>query len=107
MPITASRTTRESATPEASPGLTGSYTLVILADMKTAVSLPEDLFRKADKVAGELGIPRSRLFATALEQFLANHRQQAVTERLDAVYGDLPPGSRRTPWTRGWRVSGT
>ena len=58
--------------------------------MKTAVSLPEDLFRNADRVAGELGIPRSRLFAIALEQFLVNHRQQAVTERLNAVYGDLP-----------------
>ena len=63
--------------------------------MKTAVSLPEDLFRKADKVAGELGIPRSRLFAIALEQFLVNHRQQAVTERLNAVYGNLP--ARQSP----------
>ena len=64
--------------------------MVILVSMKTAVSLPEHLFRKADQVAGELGIPRSRLFAIALEQFLVNHRQQAVTERLDAVYSDLP-----------------
>ena len=64
--------------------------MVILIAMKTAVSLPEHLFRKADEVAGELGIPRSRLFAIALEQFLVNHRQQAVTERLNAVYGDLP-----------------
>ena len=70
--------------------LTRSHTLVILIAMKTAVSLPEHLFRKADEVAGELGIPRSRLFAIALEQFLVNHRQQAVTERLNAVYSDLP-----------------
>ena len=33
------------------PLLTGSFTLVILTAMKTAVSLPEDLFRKADEVA--------------------------------------------------------
>ena len=57
--------------------------------MKTAVSLPEHLFRKADEAAGELRIPRSRLFAMALEQFLRNYRQQNVTERLNAVYGDL------------------
>ena len=59
--------------------------------MKTAVSLPDHLFRRADEVAGELQIPRSRLFAMALEQFLGTYRQQDVTERLNAVYRDLPP----------------
>lgn len=59
--------------------------------MKTAVSLPDHLFRRADEVAGELRIPRSRLFALALEEFLRNYRQQNVTERLNAVYRDLPP----------------
>ena len=34
-------------------------------------------------------IPRSRLFAMALEEFLRNYRQQNVTERLNAVYRDL------------------
>ena len=58
--------------------------------MKTAVSLPDHLFRKAEEVAGELQIPRSRLFAMALEQFLGNYLQQDVTERLNAVYRDLP-----------------
>ncbi|MCY4484653.1 MAG: ChpI protein [Spirochaetaceae bacterium] len=58
--------------------------------MKTAVSLPDHLFRRADEVAGELQIPRSRLFAMALQQFLNNYRQQDVTERLNAVYRDLP-----------------
>jgi hypothetical protein len=60
--------------------------------MKTAVSLPDHLFRRADEVAGELQIPRSRLFAMALEQFLGNYRQQDVTDRLNAVYRDVPPG---------------
>ena len=59
--------------------------------MKTAVSLPDHLFRRADEVAAELRIPRSRLFALALEEFLRNYRQQNVTERLNAVYRDLPP----------------
>ena len=58
--------------------------------MKTAVSLPDHLFRRAEEVAGELQIPRSRLFAMALEQFLGNYRQRDVTERLNAVYRDLP-----------------
>ena len=75
--------------------------MVILVAMKTAVSLPEDLFRKADEVAGELRIPRSRLFAIALEQFLVNHRQQAVTERLNAVYADRPARQTRDAMDAG------
>ena len=65
--------------------------------MKTAISLPDSLFRQADEMASELSIPRSRLVALALEEFIRKHRQQEVTARLDAVYGDLP--ERRIPST--------
>ncbi len=65
--------------------------------MKTAISLPDNLFRQADEMASELAIPRSRLVAMALEEFIRKHRQQDVTERLDAVYADLP--ERRIPST--------
>jgi len=63
--------------------------------MKTAISLPDCLFKQADEMASELSIPRSRLVALALEEFIRRHRQQDVTERLDAVYGGLP--ERRIP----------
>ena len=65
--------------------------------MKTAISLPDSLFRQADEMASELAIPRSRLVALALEEFIRKHRQQDVTERLDAVYGHLP--EQRIPST--------
>ncbi len=65
--------------------------------MKTAVSLPDNLFKQADEMAAELAIPRSQLVALALEEFIRTHRKQDVTERLDAVYGDLP--ERRIPRT--------
>ena len=65
--------------------------------MKKAISLPDNLFRQADEMASELAIPRSRLVALALEEFIRKHRQQEVTERLDAVYGSLP--ERRIPST--------
>ena len=63
--------------------------------MKTAISLPDYLFRQTNEMASELSIPRSRLVALALEEFIRKHRQQDVTERLDAVYGGLP--ERRIP----------
>ena len=44
--------------------------------MKTAISLPDSLFRQADQMAAELSISRSRLVAMALEEFIRRHRKQ-------------------------------
>jgi antitoxin MazE6 len=54
--------------------------------MKTAVSLPDDLFASADALARRLGVSRSGLIATALAEFVAKHRAAKISERLDAVY---------------------
>lgn len=55
--------------------------------MKTAISLPDELFAEADSLARRLGMSRSRLYATALEDYIARHQAKRVSERLDAVYG--------------------
>lgn len=54
--------------------------------MKVALSIPDDLFETAESVCKRLGVSRSRLYATALAEFLAKHRGRKITERLDAVY---------------------
>jgi metal-responsive CopG/Arc/MetJ family transcriptional regulator len=54
--------------------------------MKTAVSLPDDLFASADALARRLGMSRSALVAAALAEFVAKHRASKISERLDAVY---------------------
>ncbi len=61
-------------------------TPVILSDVKTAISLPDQLFRRAEALAKQLGIPRSQLYARALGEFLAAHAGEHVTAALDAVY---------------------
>jgi predicted transcriptional regulator len=67
--------------------------------MKTAISLPDDLFSAADALAGRLGVSRSALYATAVAEFLAKHTESEVTSRLDQVYAAEPsgldPGMRR------------
>ena len=67
--------------------------------MKTAISIPDELFSSADSLARRLGISRSRLFAAALAEYLAKHRAAKVTERLNAVYASeashLDDDSRR------------
>ncbi len=61
--------------------------------MKTAISLPDPVFERAERLAGKLGVTRSRLYALALEQYLdqAEHQPDPVTEALNRVYADKPP----------------
>ena len=54
--------------------------------MKTAISLPDELFHQVDALAARLGIPRSQLYALALSDYLSTHGPEHVTAALDAVY---------------------
>ncbi len=56
--------------------------------VKTAVSLPEDLFAEVDRLAKEMGVPRSRVFVMALESFLERRRNQALLEALNQAYAE-------------------
>lgn len=53
--------------------------------MKIAVSLPDELYRRADAVAEQLGLNRSQLYARALEQFLVAQGDDPVTATLDEL----------------------
>lgn len=54
--------------------------------MKTAISMPDDVFKTAERFARARKLSRSALFTRAVEEFLDHHRQEDVTERLDRVY---------------------
>jgi len=58
--------------------------------MKTAISLPDDLFASAEALAARMGVSRSHLVATALAEFVAKHHSRKVTARLDALYTAEP-----------------
>jgi hypothetical protein len=55
-------------------------------NMKTAVSLPDEIFRQAEATAKKLRMSRSRLYATAISEYLDRHRADSVTERLNRLY---------------------
>jgi hypothetical protein len=61
--------------------------------MKTAVSLPDNLFEAAEKVALRLGISRSELYQRAIARYLERTGEDIVRERLDTVYGS--PDNRK------------
>lgn len=51
--------------------------------MKTAISLPDDLFVLADDFAKQHGLSRSELYATALRKYIEAHRRDNLTERIN------------------------
>jgi len=59
--------------------------------VKTAISLPEPLFERADAFARQQKMSRSQLFARAVEEFLRRHESQALLEALNRVYEDYSP----------------
>jgi metal-responsive CopG/Arc/MetJ family transcriptional regulator len=57
--------------------------------MKTAVSLPDEVFREADKLARRTGVSRSRLVSDALREYVARHAPDEVTEAMNSVVDAL------------------
>ncbi len=53
--------------------------------MKTAISIPDDVFKRAEYLAKKQGISRSEFYVAAIRAFIDPPRA-GVTELLDAVY---------------------
>ena len=53
--------------------------------MKTAVSIPDDVFEQADRLARRMKTSRSALYALALSEYIARHDTDRVTELMDKV----------------------
>jgi metal-responsive CopG/Arc/MetJ family transcriptional regulator len=56
--------------------------------MKTAISIPDKMFRSADALAKRLGMTRSQLYTNAIAEFMSKHQSRHLTSRLDAVYSE-------------------
>ena len=54
--------------------------------MKAAVSIPDPVFKAADELARRMGVSRSRLYSVALQRFVQDHDDKAITAKLNAVY---------------------
>jgi metal-responsive CopG/Arc/MetJ family transcriptional regulator len=58
--------------------------------VKTAVSLPDELFARAELAARRLRVSRSELYARAIAEFLQLQKDMSITERLNEVYSTDP-----------------
>jgi len=63
--------------------------------MKTAISLPDQLFEEAETLARRLGKSRSQLYAEALAAYVGCHDEGEVTQRLDRVLQEIGEATRR------------
>ncbi len=79
--------------------------------MKTAVSVPDDLFAQVDRLAKRSRRSRSEVYSAALRDYVARHAPDEVTAGLDAVLADIggPPtdpfpaaAARRTLGAAEW-----
>jgi metal-responsive CopG/Arc/MetJ family transcriptional regulator len=57
--------------------------------MKTAVSIPDDLFDGAERLARRTRRSRSRIFSDALKEYLARHSPEKITESMDHALAEI------------------
>lgn len=60
--------------------------------MKTAISIPDEVFERAERAAKRLGLSRSELFTRAVQAFLLTRSEENVTRSYDLAFGE-PSGS--------------
>jgi metal-responsive CopG/Arc/MetJ family transcriptional regulator len=53
--------------------------------MKTAISIPDDVFEEAEHLATRLRTSRSQLYSRALREFVARHSPDQITEAMNRV----------------------
>ena len=61
--------------------------------MKAAVSIPDEVFEQADRLAKQLKTSRSHIYSRALKEFLSRHAPDQVTDAMNRVCDELGPES--------------
>ncbi len=56
--------------------------------MKTAISIPDNLFNDAEITARQLGLARSQLYVKAIKEFIEHHDKDRITKKLNSLYSD-------------------
>lgn len=81
--------------------------------MKTAISIPDEVFRKAERLARRLKKSRSQLYAEAIDEYTARHTEDEITESWNQALSEageedaeearfVAETARRTLERSGW-----
>jgi len=66
--------------------------------MKTALSIPDDVFKQGERLARRLHTSRSQLYARALADFVVQHEDDTITSAMNEVIGEV--GTEADQFTR-------
>ena len=69
----------------------GGYTF----GMKTAISIPDDVFEEAERFAKNARKSRSQVYSEAIKEYVARHSPDAVTEAMNRVCDELEEHDRK------------
>lgn len=57
--------------------------------MKTAISIPDKIFRDAERLSRKLKKSRSQVYAEAVTEYIARHDPEAVTDAMNRVCEEM------------------
>jgi metal-responsive CopG/Arc/MetJ family transcriptional regulator len=61
--------------------------------MKTAISIPDDIFKVAERLARRTNKSRSQLFSDAVREYVARHASDDITDAMNRVCAEVDPQS--------------
>jgi metal-responsive CopG/Arc/MetJ family transcriptional regulator len=64
--------------------------------MKTAISIPDEVYQGAERLAQRTKKSRSRLYVDALKEYLARHAPEEVTEAMNQACAEI--GQMKDPF---------
>jgi predicted transcriptional regulator len=77
-----------------------SYT----AGMKTAVSIPDEVFEQAERLARRMKRPRSEVYSRALAEYVARHAPDRVTDAMNRTLAEIDQRADDFPRAASRRV---
>lgn len=58
--------------------------------MKTAISVPDDIFELSEKLAKQLKVSRSKIFAMGVKKLAEEYDDDEITKQLNEFYENEP-----------------
>lgn len=72
--------------------------------MKTAVSVPDEVFKDVERLARRARKSRSEVYSAALREYVARHAPDEITEAMDSVCERIKDGKDAFVAAAGSRV---
>ncbi|MBI4715073.1 MAG: ribbon-helix-helix protein, CopG family [Nitrospirae bacterium] len=64
--------------------------------MKTAISIPDDLYEMVEELSEKLHLSRSRIFSEAVRDYLAKRRNEEILRQINVVYSEAETEEDKT-----------